>query len=444
MKKIYRKMLLFTSTVVFLSLAPLVILYAMGYRLASSTIDPIPVGVLLVETKPRRATLEVDGKIIGETPRSISNLPPGEVRVRVSKAGYIPWEKMITIEPGMVTETRDIWLFPEEREHAKVIEDTSLFSLSPNRQLLATVDSSLRIHVVDEDHQDVTAPQLLPRAPSFLLWSPDNSHVLIQYEQRAPQLLTLSGIPAPLRTLTALGAKTLDISWDPRIPARLLARNSQNVLLAYSITAQDLASLATNVVAFTADSRQIIAAHADGSLSLRNLQGEINKIVPAITEKPIQQLMTSHNQYIAMVTADREVIILDEQLIPTTIAKNAISASWSSDGQLLLLQTEPHSLHVYAVDNHGVPWMPLHQLHLITRLSRAITYPQWYAANRHVIYQVDDEVVISEIDTRDRAISHTIDSTNTGNAQIAVGTDGNILYYLKNNDATTHLISTQL
>jgi hypothetical protein len=108
MKKIYRKMLLFTSTVVFLSLAPLVILYAMGYRLASSTIDPIPVGVLLVETKPRRATLEVDGKIIGETPRSISNLPPGEVRVRVSKAGYIPWEKMITIEPGMVTETRHL------------------------------------------------------------------------------------------------------------------------------------------------------------------------------------------------------------------------------------------------------------------------------------------------------------------------------------------------
>src|SRR5688572_32086033 len=99
MEKIFRRLLLFVSAVVFMALAPLVVFYAMGYRIGINAKDDLSVGVLLVETTPRRAQITVDDEDAGTTPQSVPNLPPGEVKVSLTKEGYIPWEKRLIIEP---------------------------------------------------------------------------------------------------------------------------------------------------------------------------------------------------------------------------------------------------------------------------------------------------------------------------------------------------------
>ena len=56
--------------------------------------------VLEVTSKPSEATLKVNGKIVGKTPKSLSELDPGEVTVIVNKDGYNAATKVVKIAPG--------------------------------------------------------------------------------------------------------------------------------------------------------------------------------------------------------------------------------------------------------------------------------------------------------------------------------------------------------
>lgn len=55
--------------------------------------------VLSVSSTPVAADVEVDGKFVGNTPSSVT-LPAGEHAIRLTKKGYKPWERKITVSGG--------------------------------------------------------------------------------------------------------------------------------------------------------------------------------------------------------------------------------------------------------------------------------------------------------------------------------------------------------
>lgn len=441
MKKLYRHMLLFSATVVFLAMAPLVVLYAMGYRLPSS-IDPVPVGVVFLETKPRKMNIELDGQAVGDTPRSLSNLRPGLIHVRLWQDGFNSWEKNLPIEPGVVTEARDIWLFPNPLKQESVQPNVKLFALSPHRQFIALVDIKNQLHVIDEEGQAVMPAMPLRRLPDALVWSPDNSSILLRSAQQRPQIVTLAQtISQPTNVLVSA---VKDIKWDPRIPGRLLVLTTPGQLLAYSVINKTAVVIASQATTFATSNRQIFIQQGDQTLTVRDLQGTIGTTFTALPTKPFVTLRVTPGGAIAALTEDKELFILDEKQTFTSIAKGVTKADWSPDGQLLLVQNEPNALHVYALVTDHLVWLEPNQLDIIIRLSREITNPQWFAGGRHLIYQVADEIVITEIDTRDHPVSQVIDSTNTGNAQAMVGQDGETLFYLKNDQSVPTLMVAQL
>ncbi len=61
--------------------------------------------VLMVDSQPRGAQILVDGHPAGNTPRRISELGSGRLRIEVRKEGYLPWEMEVTPEPG---KTQDV------------------------------------------------------------------------------------------------------------------------------------------------------------------------------------------------------------------------------------------------------------------------------------------------------------------------------------------------
>lgn len=64
---------------------------------ASSVADP-PTSVSISSTPPS-ADVEVDGKFVGNTPSSVS-LSAGEHAVRITKKGFKPWERKLTVSGG--------------------------------------------------------------------------------------------------------------------------------------------------------------------------------------------------------------------------------------------------------------------------------------------------------------------------------------------------------
>jgi len=64
---------------------------------AASVVDP-PTTVAISSTPPS-ADVEVDGKFVGNTPSSVS-LSAGEHTVKITKKGFKPWERKLTVSGG--------------------------------------------------------------------------------------------------------------------------------------------------------------------------------------------------------------------------------------------------------------------------------------------------------------------------------------------------------
>lgn len=425
MSKSFRQLLLFAATVVFLAVAPLVVFYAMGYRLADD-VHEATIGVLLVETVPRRSRIAVNGREVGTSPQSIANLPPGEVTVSITKDGYSPWQKKITIKPNEVTELRNVRLFPEELAEREILASVTQYSLAPNRQLIAALVGR-HLHIIDEDGTAVVQPFKLASStpPLQLLWSPDSRSLLFISSAEVRLVnITQPSFSSPVSELQ----RARDIVWDPRLPDRILAISPSRHLIAYQDTARKIVHLAENVSTFATSSRYIFAVQG-GQLLVMNMQGETVRSV--LLPQPTTKLIVTPSGQVALWYHSGELTVLGEndQLIP--VARSAHTASFSPDGQLLVVQTDATSLHVFNVSDDRLRHIPLRQLQLVVRLSRPIRDPQWFAGGQHLMYQAEDEIVITEIDTRDHSVSRTIKATNLGQSQPAVGRDGETLFYLQ-------------
>lgn len=440
----YRRILLIASFVAFIILVPIVVFYAIGYRQGLTTERNAPVGVLLIETVPRRVDIEVNGTRIGRTPKAVPGLLPGLVNVRLTKEGYIDWEKEIAIKPRRVTELRNVRLFPAKPRPTALAANVSSFTVSPNRERIASLENQNQLVIRDDFGEILTNPVLLPSPPVSMLWSPDSSLLLLQSQDK---IIWLYNIASPNQGLTVLPAlqTAKNIIWDPRVPGRLLAQTVDGHIAAYNLVTQSTDSLIEDVGAFATSSRNIYtSADGSGTIFVYSLQGEkVRDLKTDITQR-ISRLLITPAGRIAILTSAGTLAVFDENQVLNTISEEVISAGWSPDGQMLYVQSRTNELHVYNAANERVSHIPLKQLRLITRLSRPIREAQWFAGSQHLVYQVEDEIFITEIDTRDHPVTYTVDTTNIGDARAAVGQEGEWLYYLKKEDGANSLIRTPL
>jgi len=96
--------MLFTAVVVGV-FGTIAILYARGFRikLDEESVSFGPTGILVANSEPTGAQVFIDEEIKTATNNSIS-LPPKTYRVLVKKEGFLPWEKLITIQKETVTQ----------------------------------------------------------------------------------------------------------------------------------------------------------------------------------------------------------------------------------------------------------------------------------------------------------------------------------------------------
>ena len=444
MKKLYRRILFFSSTVVFLAVAPVIILYAIGYRSQVSpngTVDPLPVGVVLIESIPRRVPVFVNGDEQGRTPQAIPNLPPGPVDILLEQTGYMSWQKTVTIEPARATELRNVRLFPADPVRTELTTEVAQFTLSPDRQTLAIVTPQADLSLLDVDGTAITEPVRLTRNPSNVLWSPRSDSLLLQFPNNRYSIFTFSTIQPTVRALPTLtGAQS--VVWDQRIPNRVLVHAADDSVRAYSLSADTSQIITPLARHFATSSRHIYAATTDDTITVSTLQGEaINPLPPLPAAAETILVTPSGDVAVQLVTG--QLVYQDNNDTFNLISEDVIQAGWSPSGEMLYVLTGDNALYVYNVSAER-SIIPQHELHLVTRLSRPIKEPQWYAGGHHLIYQVEDELLVTEIDTRDHPITYQIDTVNHAQSQATVGEDGDTIFYLTRQSGQFDLIRTDL
>src|SRR3989344_699546 len=100
--------------IVFLGVAPLIILYTQGYRYNPKHQRLDPTGTLVVSTVKKGATIALKGEADKFTPpKTLQAVIPGTYTIRLSKDGYKPWEKKLSVKAGEAVFVSNIRLWRE-------------------------------------------------------------------------------------------------------------------------------------------------------------------------------------------------------------------------------------------------------------------------------------------------------------------------------------------
>ncbi len=103
MAKKFRYLLLLLGFIVFIVLAPLIVLYVRGVTYDFDKKAFVTTGILAVRSEPKDAGIYLNNQLKKETSGDIKFVAVGEYEVSVKKDGYFPWSKRLTIKSGQVT-----------------------------------------------------------------------------------------------------------------------------------------------------------------------------------------------------------------------------------------------------------------------------------------------------------------------------------------------------
>ena len=206
-------------------------LLARGYRLnLKGGIIINPSGILSLTSIPKPASVYVNDRLITATDDTL-NLPPGTYQVKISKDGYLPWQKQVIIKKELVSIT-DAYLF----RSAPSLEPLSLSgvikpSLNPdsNKVIFAVASASASInnglYLAEFSNttlgQRNTPKQLLANTSSVdwsqvisFEFSPDSSQVIATFAN-ANYLIDLNSPNKPLFDIT-LQIPLIKQSWQAK------------------------------------------------------------------------------------------------------------------------------------------------------------------------------------------------------------------------------------
>ncbi|MFH1189301.1 MAG: PEGA domain-containing protein [Candidatus Omnitrophota bacterium] len=115
--RIMRAIAFYFSVALFCVLLPVILSYALGYKIDYHNLKIYKTGILYVASRPAGATIYLNGVMRKDlTPARIEELRPGNYKVEVCKDGFYPWEKEMTVRPNMVTKEERIVLFSVTQE----------------------------------------------------------------------------------------------------------------------------------------------------------------------------------------------------------------------------------------------------------------------------------------------------------------------------------------
>lgn len=138
-----RRLIFYGLVLVFIFIAPATILYATGYSFDWEKRQLVKTGAFYFKSLPKGAQIFINGELKDTTPAFIDRLLPHQYLIEISKDGFWPWKKNLSIqslsgtETPLVTEARNILLIPKNPEISLVLNNATStldYLLSPEEK----------------------------------------------------------------------------------------------------------------------------------------------------------------------------------------------------------------------------------------------------------------------------------------------------------------------
>ncbi len=194
MDKKYQRILVGIFSLVFFITAPVLILYALGFRFDDRRLQFVETGSLVIRSYPKDVLIELDGKPTHKTtPAVISHIVPGAHHVRLELPEYAPWEKDIFISPHMTTFAEYIQLFPAIPMQDPISSTLSIENFFPSHRLRYAVEiqkngmnlKNLQTPIGTPIEQHTIANLAQGEIFNDLLWAKSEKKVFLKTSNRA-------------------------------------------------------------------------------------------------------------------------------------------------------------------------------------------------------------------------------------------------------------------
>lgn len=275
------------SLILIAIIAGAAIFLAKGYRYQTDTGTFAGTGIISVTSVPDQASVYLDGHLTTATDDNITSLPPKNYKVRIVKEGYIPWEKDIPVQQGLVSEIKATLyrsiptIYPitySGVDYALLSPDSlKLMYVIPNGLeggLAAERKSGIWVWVMSsqnglgigtgEQQRQIVQSNGVDYSQAKYRWSPDSSQIFVDLPDRK-LLLDTNGLNDVPRDITATYQATLK-SWDETEAQTRLTKLAQIDNAALRKTASDSASLK-----WSPDDTRILYSDAEGNYKLNDL-----------------------------------------------------------------------------------------------------------------------------------------------------------------------------
>jgi len=368
-----------------LGASAVIIAYGRGYRLSTTKESIVNgTGLLSVTSDPVGARIYIDGTLKNATNNSIT-IDPGQHTIRMSKDGYLSWEKTILIEKEIVSQAYS-FLFPINPSLSPLTNSGVLHpTLSPDGSKVAylipanpqgntpTLVAVWVYELADKtlgfnrDPKKVAEYSTNSVADSVLRWSPDSTEILIDSSTEARLIRTAKNEGMTIVTQTV---ETILTTWQSEEAEKHIKQ-----LSSFKPDIITIASSSAKIIAFSPDETKILyEATASATLPI-----VITPPLLGTNSTPEERTIVPGKLYVYDGKEDKNYFLFDRRALlpsptPTPIGVTKKSPVGKTPTLLDLPQTYP------------IHWFPTNR-HLVLTINGKIDILEYDRTNWVTVYQ---------------------------------------------------------
>ncbi len=456
--------------------APIIVLYARGYRFSLKQGVFVYSGTIIFKSNPATVNMELNNQLI-ESKRlnrinnsfNISGLIPDDYDIRISADGFQTWSKKADIHSGLASEFWNVILARNSYEKTdNQAFGAGKFFISPKNNFIAYVtDSETGISVNLLNIRNETTEKTFNFAGSKFIddfkkenieWSPEESFLSLPVksnsetaENAADYFIVDLDSDSYFNLNSFLKRDGIaNVRWDPKEKGSLFFL-SQNNLYRVNITDQNsISEIASDVTSYDLSESGVYYSQLPNNLVYkRSLDGQSDPV--QITNEffnddnqSIEKIIIYDDSRMALMSENKRLYIFNKGEQGTYFKKlgdHVEGVQFSNDGKKLLFWC-PDRISVYFTRNWNVqPIRSEDETQMITRYSEPISNIQWFNDYEHIIFSTGRWVKIIELDPRDHRNSMDLTSTILANPHVIYNYSLEKLYFNDIKDQSTSIYS---
>ena len=447
MNLLYRRITYITFIIIFLILAPLIVLYTQGYRFNLKRGKIQKTGILIVSSAPRAAAIYLNGKLVEkkDTPARIERLLPGDYEIKLTKEGYHDWNKKLPIYDNGTTFAEKIILWKNNLPIPLAAQNIVDWQLSPDGEKIIFINNRKEINLLNLENDKIRQIKKLDDDEiKIIAWSNSSRKIIIEAKNNQPPLRKFyvfeveksDGEPMVLNA-SILPAIEQNLKWDLQSDNTIYSLNSRGLwqmdlfkkkykLLLNATSTQDF--LIVGDRAYFYQNKSIYRQALGDYLSAENASAALNinfgKVAsPVLIAENIRCddcsfINKSADKLFLFGPSSQNLFIVDPQ------NKNPIFKTWAKDiswlNKDMALFYNDWEIWLYDLNKK--------EPELITRLGQPIMGARWHALGKHIFFSTNENINVIELDNRELRSAVTLTAIKDIK-NLEINRDGRDLYF---------------